>query len=190
MLAPLSGAQFRMGREARAEFGEDIAPETADRKTMGLSLLLQARQEDHPSHFTPPPWAHRYAREDLLPYRLPDMDNETENFWYIELGGEGDAIRDAEDVRDELLRVAYGVWDYVKNAPENREKVFERFFQVDATNRRRSGGTGQGLVIARAICRAHGGDIRVEASRRPEGGSRFIVTLPAFALESVAASPL
>lgn len=122
VLAPLSGAQFRMGREARAEFGEDIAPETADRKTMGLSLLLQARQEDHPSHFTPPPWAHRYAREDLLPYRLPDMDNETENFWYIELGGEGDAIRDAEDVRDELLRVAYGIWDYVKNAPENREK--------------------------------------------------------------------
>ena len=50
------------------------------------------------------------------------MEDETENFWYIELGGEGDAIRDAEAVRDELLRVAYGVWDYVKNAPENREK--------------------------------------------------------------------
>ena len=89
---------------------------------MGMSVLIQARQEDHPSTFTPPAWAHRYSREDLLPYRLPNMEDETENFWYIELGGEGDAIRDAEAVRDELLRVAYGVWDYVKNAPENREK--------------------------------------------------------------------
>ena len=122
VLAPLTGAAFRVGREARDEFGEDIAPERADAKTMGMSVLIQARQEDHPSTFTPPAWAHRYSREDLLPYRLPNMEDETENFWYIELGGEGDAIRDAEAVRDELLRVAYGVWDYVKNAPENREK--------------------------------------------------------------------
>lgn len=68
-------------------------------------------------------------------------------------------------------------------APANREKVFERFFQVDASNRRRAGGTGQGLVIARAIARAHGGDIRVEPSKRPEGGSRFILTLPAAGTE-------
>jgi hypothetical protein len=50
------------------------------------------------------------------------MDDPYENFWYMELGGEDDAIADTERVRDELLKVAYGVWDYVKNAPENREK--------------------------------------------------------------------
>ena len=129
VLAPLTGAAFRVGREARDEFGEDIAPERADAKTMGMSVLIQARQEDHPSTFTPPAWAHRYSREDLLPYRLPNMEDETENFWYIELGGEGDAIRDAEAVRDELLRVAYGIWDFVKNDPEQKEK--NKYWKLD-----------------------------------------------------------
>ena len=121
VLAPLTGAEFRMGREARAEFGEDIAPETADKKTMGMSCMIQAREEDHPSAFIPPRWAHHYTKEDL-PYRLPDMSNPTENFWYLELGGEYDAIADTEWLRDELLRMAYGLWDFVKNDPENREK--------------------------------------------------------------------
>ena len=49
-----------------------------------------------------------------------------ENFWYLELGGMGDSIADTEKVRDELLKTAYGVWDYVKNAPENKEKNKDR----------------------------------------------------------------
>ena len=40
VLAPLTGAEFRIGREARIEFGEDIAPEEADRKTMGMSCMI------------------------------------------------------------------------------------------------------------------------------------------------------
>ena len=121
VLAPLSGADFRIGREARAEFGEDIAPEVSDCKTMGMSCMLQAREEDRPSTFIPPKWAYHYNKEDLLPYRLPDMTSPMENFWYLELGGEQDSIADAETLRDELLKTAYGIWDYVKNAPENRE---------------------------------------------------------------------
>ena len=122
VLAPLTGADFRIGREARSEFGEDIAPEISDRKTMGMSCMLQAREEDRPSEFIPPKWAYHYTKEDLLPYRLPDMSSVRENFWYLELGGDMDSIRDAETVRDELLKTAYGIWDYVKNAPENKEK--------------------------------------------------------------------
>ena len=121
VLAPLSGALFRYGRESAEEFGEDIAPAEADRKTMGMSCLIQAREETRPSEFIPPKWAYRFTKEDL-PYRIPNMDDPYENFWYMELGGEDDAIADTERVRDELLKVAYGVWDYVKNAPENREK--------------------------------------------------------------------
>ncbi|MBR0510598.1 MAG: FAD-dependent oxidoreductase [Clostridia bacterium] len=121
VLAPLSGALYRCGREAAGEFGEDIAPVLADGKTMGMSCLIQAREETRPSVFIPPKWAYQYTKEDL-PYRVPDMDEINENFWYMELGGEDDAIADTERVRDELLKVAYGVWDYVKNAPENRER--------------------------------------------------------------------
>ena len=121
VLAPLSGALFRYGRESAGEFGEDIAPAEADRKTMGMSCLIQAREEPRPSTFIPPKGTYRFTKEDL-PYRIPNMDDPYENFWYMELGGEDDAIADTERVRDELLKVAYGVWDYVKNAPENREK--------------------------------------------------------------------
>lgn len=122
VLAPLTGAEYRVGREARDEFDEDIAPAEADRKTMGNSCLIQARQEDKPSTFIAPTWANHYTKEDLLPYRLPDMSCETENYWYMELGGTKDTIADAEEIRDELLKVAYGIWDFIKNDPENKEK--------------------------------------------------------------------
>ena len=121
VLAPLTGAEFRVGREARAEFGEDIAPEQADRRTMGMSCMLQAREENRPCEFIPPKWAYKFTRDDLV-HRVPDMSNPCENFWYLELGGDCDSIRDTEMLRDELLKTAYGIWDYVKNAPENKEK--------------------------------------------------------------------
>ena len=40
----LSGAEYRMGREASSEFGESHAPEQADRKTMGNSILIKLNQ--------------------------------------------------------------------------------------------------------------------------------------------------
>ena len=121
VLAPLSGADYVIGREAKAAFGESIAPEVGDRKTMGMSCMIQARQEDRPSVFIPPKWAYHYTADDL-PHRIPNMEEPTENFWYLEIGGDGDSIADTEKNRDELLKIAYGLWDYVKNAPENKEK--------------------------------------------------------------------
>ncbi|MBQ4089553.1 MAG: FAD-dependent oxidoreductase [Clostridia bacterium] len=121
VLAPLTGAEYRIGREAREEFDEDIEPEVADSHTMGMSLLIQAREQARPSKFAPPEWAYKYTAETLK-NRIPDMTSPMENFWYLELGGMGDSIADSEKMRDELLKVAYGMWDYVKNAPENVEK--------------------------------------------------------------------
>jgi hypothetical protein len=121
VLAPLSGAEYRAGHEARSEFNEDIAPIYADRKTMGSSILIQARQASSPKTYIPPSWADKFTKE-MLPHRLPDLSNDSENFWYLELGGVRDTIADAEELRDELLAAAYGMWDYVKNAPENKEK--------------------------------------------------------------------
>jgi len=113
ILAPLSGASYRMGREARAEFDEDIEPEAGDARTMGMSCLIQARETGSPQPYTPPSWANVYASDDDLPYRGHDLLRT--NFWWIELGGEQDAIHDTEAVRDELLKVAFGVWDHLKN---------------------------------------------------------------------------
>ncbi|MBN1867744.1 GAF domain-containing protein [Candidatus Sumerlaeota bacterium] len=60
--------------------------------------------------------------------------------------------------------------------PDFRERVFTRFFQVDGTLTRDSGGSGLGLYLCREIVRLHGGDIRVDPTF--EGGSRFVVTIP------------
>ncbi len=120
ILAPASGAEFRVGREARHEFDEDIQPPEADRKTMGNSILIQIRRTDQPQPFVPPRWAYRFDSPDDLPYRIQGV--RAQNFWWIELGGLQDTIRDAETIRDELLKVAYGVWDYIKNrAPARAE---------------------------------------------------------------------
>jgi signal transduction histidine kinase len=54
--------------------------------------------------------------------------------------------------------------------------VFERFYQVDGSARRKHGGMGLGLSIASAIIRAHGGELRVES--RLHEGSRFWFSLP------------
>ncbi len=121
VLIPITGAPYRMGREGRQEYGESIAPPQPDRKTMGISLLFQAREYPTPRPFRAPAWARHFTRESL-PFRLPDLQDDRENFWYLELGGLQDTIRDTESIRDELLKAAYGLWDYIKNAPENREK--------------------------------------------------------------------
>ena len=65
--------------------------------------------------YTPPAWANKYTKESL-PHRLPRMHSPSENFWYMELGGMHDSIADTEELRDELLKVALGIWDYVKNS--------------------------------------------------------------------------
>lgn len=113
ILAPLSGAEVRWGREARSEFDESIEPESADRKTMGMSLLIQARETGRPQPFIPPFWADTYLTDDDLPNRGHDIRKT--NFWWIELGGEQDSIHDTEELRDELLKVAFGIWDHIKN---------------------------------------------------------------------------
>ncbi|MBO5879190.1 MAG: FAD-dependent oxidoreductase [Clostridia bacterium] len=122
ILAPLTNAEFRLGREGGDEFGESIAPPVADKKTMGLTCLIQGRETERPIKFTPPTWAYKYTKEDLLPHRLPEMHNPKENYWYMEIGGENDSIKDTEKLRDELLKIALGIWDFVKNSGEYETK--------------------------------------------------------------------
>jgi len=61
-------------------------------------------------------------------------------------------------------------------AKENQERVFDRFYQVDATSTRRYSGVGIGLALCKAIIQEHGEKIWVDC---PEcGGSVFSFTLP------------
>lgn len=123
ILAPISGADFRKGREARAEFNEPIAPVEADDRTMGMSCLFQAREYPTPQPFNPFPWANDYKNEEgIEKLKRRNIDVMGTNFWWMEVGGMVDSIGDAEQCREELLRIAFGVWDYVKNFSSEKEK--------------------------------------------------------------------
>ncbi len=119
ILAPLSGADYRIGREARSEYGESIAPLAGDRKTMGMSCLLQAREHLTPQPFISPDWAYTFTKPEDLRGRGANLRHT--NFWWMEVGGEQDSIHDTESLRDELLKIAFGVWNYIKNHAPDRE---------------------------------------------------------------------
>jgi hypothetical protein len=121
ILAALIPAAFRDGREARDEFGEKIEPLHADKKTMGNSLLIQMRRSEEPQPYTPPRWAYKFTQPSDLPHRIKGVA--AHNFWWIEVGGLCDTIHDAEAIRDELMKIAYGVWDYIKNHAPERDKA-------------------------------------------------------------------
>ncbi|MGQ9757989.1 MAG: ATP-binding protein [Actinomycetota bacterium] len=59
---------------------------------------------------------------------------------------------------------------------EQRERVFERFYQVEEAIHHSVPGMGMGLYIAREIVEGHGG--RIWNERRPGGGTAFRFTLP------------
>lgn len=61
-------------------------------------------------------------------------------------------------------------------APEDAERVFERFYRTDTSRTRASGGTGLGLSIVAALVAAHGGTVELESV--PGRGATFRVRLP------------
>lgn len=115
ILAPLTGAHYRVGREAASEFGEKINVAVEDQKTMGMSCLIQASKRDTTSTFVAPEFAKKITEDDVR-FRRPNMNSSYENYWYLELGGDRDSIGDTELVRDELVALAFGMWDYIKNS--------------------------------------------------------------------------
>ncbi len=112
-LALEAGADLRSGREARAEFGESLAPPQADHHTLGSSILFTSRRYDRPMPFKPPKWARKVTKEQL---KLRNTNSWEYGYWWIEWGGNLSTIRDNERVRFELLSIVLGVWDYIKNS--------------------------------------------------------------------------
>jgi signal transduction histidine kinase len=62
-------------------------------------------------------------------------------------------------------------------APEEQDRLFERFFRASTASEHQIPGTGLGLYITRAIVEAHGGSVAVRSG--PGEGSSFCIELPA-----------
>jgi len=112
-LALEAGADFRVGREARSEYGESLAYPVADAQTLGSSILFTARDYGRPVPFTAPPWARKVTPE-MLQFR--DVPSWEYGYWWIEWGGQLNSIRDNERIRFELTAIVLGVWDHIKNS--------------------------------------------------------------------------
>ena len=129
----LSGAEFRIGRELPGEFDEDYLKEGGDARTMGNSILLQLRKTEEDRPFLAPEWAYHFTDADFADgegsapghhsYKHPWPEDN--NFWWIEFGGNLDTIGDANAIQFELKRIAYGVWEYMKNHPDGRCRNYE-----------------------------------------------------------------
>lgn len=120
-----AGAEYRLGREARSEYGESMAVEKADHVTMsgcvrGPFDRDHIRETDHPVSFTPPPWAYELPPEEEFGriVRKPALFQ-----WWIEHPGDIDDLWGAEEARDELIRIEFGLWNYMKNQWSGREQA-------------------------------------------------------------------
>jgi two-component system, OmpR family, phosphate regulon sensor histidine kinase PhoR len=81
------------------------------------------------------------------------------------------------EARQNGHEIIFTVADTGIGVPESDlERIFERFYRVDAARSREAGGTGLGLAIARHIVEAHGGRIWVESAVGQ--GSRFHFSVP------------
>ena len=109
----LVGADYRVGREARSETGESLAPERPDLLTMGTSVQWYAVQGP-PSPFPECPWA--------VPFTEETCQRLTKGDWDWETGMNRDQIAEVERIRDHALRVVFGNWSFLKNHSREREK--------------------------------------------------------------------
>ena len=99
----------------------------------------------------------------------------------VKYSPEGGRI-DVELTQPDPATVRLSVRDRGVGIPEaSRGRIFDRFYQGHANSR--VGGMGLGLYISREIVELHGG--RIEAELPPDGGTRFVVTLPCGAIGGV-----
>lgn len=112
-----AGAEYRIGREGKEEFGEELAPEKPDNGVMGSSLLFLVRDVGRPVKFTPPSWAVKYEKDDIT--LKTRWHKSLPGYWWIEIGWPFDIISDNEEIKDKLIAHILGVWDHMKNAEDH-----------------------------------------------------------------------
>jgi hypothetical protein len=142
-VADAAGAEFRRGREGREEFGEDLAPEIGDSKTLPCALYLIAHRRDQPMPYKAPDWVTKHVECGAFPHRphvvdkfakgkrLNEEGSAIQLFWWCSLGGEKDIIKESETIQAELESEAFGVWDHLKNhCTEETRKSLECYEAV------------------------------------------------------------
>ena len=112
-----AGAAFRMGAEKPEEFGEGFAPDEGYGELLGHTIYFYSKDTGKPIQFVAP----EYALKDIaeIPrYRWFNVRDHGCCLWWLEYGGRRDTVHDTEEIKWELWKVVYGVWDHIKNSGE------------------------------------------------------------------------
>lgn len=113
-LGHYAGADSRMGREGRDEYGETFAPEKGDGDTLGASIMWTSAQANDRIDFTAP-WAEPFAQGETA----------VQGEWNWEYGIHRDMIAEGEEIRDRLLLAIYGAFSRAKRDPKNANRVID-----------------------------------------------------------------
>lgn len=112
----LAGADYRMGREARSEFGEERAPEVPDSMTMGASVQWYSVNGKE-----------RFPEFDYgMGFNDDNCDLVMQGEWTWETGMNRNQITDAEQIRDYGLMAVYGTWSWLKNHSAFKDEYRDR----------------------------------------------------------------
>ncbi len=124
-----------------------------------------------------------------LPAKLPKVRGDRDRLAVVFTNLVGNAVKYTPkdgrvdiraEVEGERLRVSVSDTG-IGIAPEDQERIFEKFYRVDDERVNAVAGTGLGLSIVKETVRLHGGTVTVEST--PEKGSTFTVVLPAIPLD-------
>lgn len=113
-----AGASFRMGAEPVAEFGELFAPDVEDYgELLGHSLYFHTKDVGQAVQFVAPAYALKDINK-LARWRSYQLQDHGCRLWWVEYGGRLDTVHQSEEIKWELWKVIYGIWDFVKNSGE------------------------------------------------------------------------
>ncbi len=118
-LGALANVPFSVGREAQSEYNESLAPQVADRQTLGNSILFFSKKTESPVTYRAPSFVYGLDYIESIIDRGGRVVNEEMNgsdCWWFEYGGSIDTIKDAQNISFELKKLALGVWNYIKNS--------------------------------------------------------------------------
>lgn len=125
-------AAYRVGREASFQHNEEFAPKCADSNTMSgcatetvtdfgdTICSYLAYDTGSPVEFKAPEWAFKLPEGDELGREPAYLDR---GHWWLEMPNDYDDIWESEFVRDSMLRMAAGYFDWLKNSWTHKERA-------------------------------------------------------------------
>ncbi|MEO3741483.1 FAD-dependent oxidoreductase [Kosakonia sp. WA-90] len=127
VLGFLAGAEYREGAEDAEELDEKMAPGDNFGHKLGHSIYFYTKQTAGPVNFIPPSFALKDITDIPRYKRLTSTLNGCD-LWWLEWGGRLDTVHESEEIKWELWKIVWGVWDHIKNSgqfPEAENMTIE-----------------------------------------------------------------